>query len=166
MNHYGKKQSSAMIFLHYLFITIGAAIMAVGIGVFLAEARVVPGGVSGVSIIIHYLSDNAIPIGLVMWVLNIPLYIWGLRQLGKTFAFRTFWAFSANSFFIDCFRGDIPGLGFMNLMNLQTVRELEQQDFLFFILIGAALLGLGLGIIFKFKATTAGSDIIAAIINK
>ncbi|MEJ2633714.1 MAG: YitT family protein [Calditrichia bacterium] len=153
-------------FLEYVFITIGAAIMALGIGIFLVDAQVVPGGVSGLSMALHYFSDNKLPVGLMMWVLNIPLYIWGFRELGKRFGVRTFYGFTANSFFIDFFRGDVPGLGFIHLQKSATVMDLQKHDFLFLILVGAVLLGIGLGIIFKFKGTTAGSDILAAILQK
>jgi uncharacterized membrane-anchored protein YitT (DUF2179 family) len=140
--------------------------MGMGIGVFLVDARVVPGGVSGLSMAIHYLSNNTIPVGLLIWVLNIPLYIWGVKELGKQFGVRTFYAFTLNAFFIDFFRGDIPVINFFKLQETETLKNLYQNDFLFLVLIGAALLGLGLGIIFKFRGTTAGSDIVAAIMQK
>jgi uncharacterized membrane-anchored protein YitT (DUF2179 family) len=152
--------------IDYFFICIGAAIMALGIGIFLVDAKVVPGGVSGLSMAIHYLSNNTIPVGISIWVLNIPLYIWGIKVLGKQFGVRTFVGFTLNSFFIDFFRGDFPGLHFVRLQDTATIRGLYENDFLFLILIGAALLGMGLGIIFKFKGTTAGSDIVAAIMQK
>lgn len=150
----------------YFFILIGSAIMALGIGVFLVDAQVVPGGVSGLSMAIHYLSNNKIPVGLMMWLLNVPLYAWGLKELGKRFGIRTFYGFTINSFFIDFFRGDVPGFRYIRLQDTQTIRDLFQHDFLFLVLIGAVLLGIGLGIIFKFKGTTAGSDIVAAIMQK
>lgn len=153
-------------FGQYFFIGLGSAIMALGIGVFMVDAKVVPGGVSGLSIAVHYLTGGALPVGMLMWVMNIPLYIWGLKELGKTFGVRTFYAFTLNSFFIDMFRGDIPGLGFIRLQDMPAVVELLQHDFLFFVLIGAVLLGVGLGIIFKFRGTTAGSDIVASIMQK
>ena len=152
--------------LDYFFITVGAAAMGIGIGVFLVDARVVPGGVSGLSMAIHYLSNNTIPVGLMIWVLNVPLYIWGLKQLGKQFGIRTFYAFTLNSFFIDFFRGDVPGFNFIQMQKSQTILDLYHNDFLFLILIGACLLGFGLGIVFKFKGTTGGSDIVAAIMQK
>jgi uncharacterized membrane-anchored protein YitT (DUF2179 family) len=150
----------------YIAIAVGSAFMALGIGVFLVDAQVVPGGASGLAMAIHYLSGNSIPIGLMIWVINVPLYLWGLKELGKTFGWRTFYGFTLSSFFIDLFRGDIPGFEYIQLQNTQTVKDLLTNDFLFLILIGAALLGLGLGIIFKFKGTTAGSDILAAIMQK
>lgn len=152
--------------LDYLFITIGAMIMAIGIGVFLVDAKVVPGGVSGLSMALHYLSNNRIPVGFMMWIFNVPLFLWGIKELGKRFGARTFWGFTVNSFFIDFFRGDIPGLKYFRLQENATILDLKQNDFLFLILIGAVLLGIGLGIIFKFKGTTAGSDIVAAIFQK
>ncbi len=152
--------------LDYAAITIGAALMSIGIGVFLVDARVVPGGVSGLAMAIHYLSNNTLPVGLMIWILNVPLYIWGIKSLGKRFGVRTFYGFTLSSFFIDFFRGDIPGFHFIRLQDTQTIKELLHNDFLFLVLVGAILLGVGLGIIFKFKGTTAGSDIVAAIMQK
>ncbi|MFO7524584.1 MAG: YitT family protein [Ignavibacteriaceae bacterium] len=158
--------SGKKVLLEFVIITIGAAIMAIGIGVFLVDAKVVPGGVSGLSMAVHYLSGGSIPVGLMIWVFNIPLYAWGLKALGKEFGIRTFYGFTLNSFFIDFFRGDIPGFNFIQFQNSQTITNLRENDFLFMVIIGAALLGIGLGLIFKFRGTTAGSDIVAAIMHK
>ncbi len=152
--------------VNYAAIILGAAMMALGIGVFLVDARVVPGGVSGLAMAFHYLSGNTIPIGVMIWIMNIPLFIWGLKELGKEFGLKTFVGFSLSSFFIDFFRGDIPGFSFIRLQDTATIKDLYKNDFFFLILIGAVLLGLGLGIIFKFKGSTAGTDIIAAIMQK
>jgi uncharacterized membrane-anchored protein YitT (DUF2179 family) len=150
----------------YLGITIGAAIMSLGIGVFLMDAYVVPGGVSGLSITLSYVTNGKIPVGITMWVLNLPLFFWGMKELGKNFGARTFYGFTLNSVFIDLYRGDIPYLRFIKLNQSQTIIDLRQNDFFFLILVGATLLGLGLGLVFKFKGTTAGSDIIASILHK
>ncbi len=159
-------KSKKQLITDYFFIALGALIMALGISIFLVDAKVVPGGVSGLSMSLYYLTDGAIPIGIAIWVLNIPLYIWGLKELGKSFGIRTFFGFTLNSFFIDFLRGDFPGLPMIRLQDTQTVKDLLQNDFLFLILIGAVLLGVGLGLIFKFGGTTAGSDIVAAILKK
>lgn len=152
--------------IEYLLIAVGALIMALGISIFLIDAKVVPGGVSGLSMALYYLTNGALPVGVAIWVLNVPLYIWGLKELGKSFGIRTFYGFTLNSFFIDLLRGDFPGLPMIRLQDTQTVKDLMQNDFLFLILIGAVLLGVGLGLIFKFGGTTAGSDIVAAILKK
>lgn len=150
----------------YLFIGLGAAIMSIGIGVFLVDAKVVPGGASGLAMALYYLTAGKVPVGLAVWAINVPLFIWGYKSLGKAFGLRTFVGFSLSSLFIDLFRGDIPMLGFIRLQDLDAVKDLSQHDFFFFILIGAVLIGVGLGIIFKFRGTTAGSDIVASIMQK
>ena len=150
----------------YFFISIGAIFMGIGIGVFLIDAQVVPGGVSGLSMGIYYLTGGMIPVGIMLWIFNIPLFLWGLKQLGTRFGMRTFYGFTLSSFFIDFFRGDLPGFRYIQLNKSDTILDLSQNDFLFLILIGSILLGIGLGIIFKFKGSTAGSDIIAAILQK
>lgn len=153
--------------MDYIFIAFGSFIMAVGIGVFLVDAKVVPGGASGLAMAIHYVSGNSIPVGASLWMINVPLFIWGFKELGKRFGVRTFFGFTLNSLFIDFVRGDLFGLGIgFPLQKTQTVVDLLNNDFFFLILIGATLLGVGLGIIFKFRGTTAGSDIVAAILQK
>lgn len=150
--------------IDYLAIAFGSAMMAIGIGVFLVDAKVVPGGVSGLAMAIHYLTG--LSVGMLIWIFNIPLFFWGLKELGKQFGMRTFVGFTLNSLFIDLFRGDIPGFHYIRFQDSATIQDLYKNDFLFLILIGSVLIGVGLGIIFKFKGTTAGSDIIASIMHK
>jgi len=152
--------------IDYIAIIFGAALMALGIGIFLIDAKVVPGGVSGLAMALHYLSGNSIPVGITIWMMNIPLFFWGIKELGKRFGARTFVGFTFSSLFIDFFRGDMPGFGFIRLQDSPAIQDLLYNDFLFLILIGSVLLGVGLGIIFKFKGSTAGSDIVAAIMQK
>ena len=150
----------------YFFIFLGSAIMGLGIGVFLVDAKVVPGGVSGLSMTVHYVSGEKIPVGVMMWVFNIPLFIWGVKELGKQFGARTFVGFTLSSFFVDFFRGQFPLIGGLSLHTEPSVVNLLGHDFLLAVLCGGVLLGLGLGIIFKFRGTTAGSDVIAAVAQK
>jgi uncharacterized membrane-anchored protein YitT (DUF2179 family) len=150
----------------YSAIVIGSALMGLGIGVFLVDAHVVPGGVSGLSMAIHYATDGKAPVGTMMWLMNLPLFVWGVRELGKTFGLRTFVGFTLSSWFVDFFRGDLPIVRGWPLHKTAAIQNLMEQDFLFLVLWGAVLLGLGLGIIFKFKGTTGGSDIVAAVAHK
>ncbi|MDZ7262948.1 MAG: YitT family protein [candidate division KSB1 bacterium] len=150
----------------YIAISLGAFVMSLGVAAFLIDAKVVPGGVSGISMTIHYLSNYQIPVGLLIWLLNIPLYLWALKELGSQFGLRTFVGFSLNSFFIDLLRGNIPGLSFIKIQNSNAVQNIYQNDFILAVLFGAILLGIGLGIVFKFRGSTGGSDIVAAIMQK
>lgn len=160
-----EKIISKIKFKDYILIAIGALIMAAGIAL-LVDAKVVPGGASGLSMAIYYLSGGSLPVGITIWFINVPLFIWGYIELGKRFGIKTFYGFTLVSLFIDILRGDMIGLKHIRIQDLPAVKDLYQNDFLFLVLIGSVLLGIGLGIIFKFRGTTAGSDIVAAIMQK
>ncbi|HHM02525.1 MAG TPA: YitT family protein [Caldithrix abyssi] len=150
----------------YVAIFIGAMLMGISISVFLIDARVVPGGISAVAMAIHYLSDGAIPVGLSLWLMNIPLFLWGMRELGGTFAARTVFGFSVSAFSIDLFRGDIPGLDFIKWNSSAPILDLLHHDFFFLTVIGAALLGVGMGLVLRHRGTIGGADVITAILHK
>ncbi|THB79998.1 MAG: YitT family protein [Desulfobacteraceae bacterium] len=153
-------------FRDYTAITLGTFFLSLGIGVFLIEARIVPGGVSGLAVSVNYLTNGWISVGLVIWLINLPLYFWGLKVLGRQFGIRTFYGFTLNSIFIDLLRGNIPGFSFIRVQEMVALKDMLANDFLIFVATGAILIGLGLGIVFKFRGTTGGSDIIAAIAQK
>lgn len=157
---------SRPVIFDYLMLTIGSFLMALGIAIFLLDAKVVPGGASGLSIAIHYLSSQKLPVGVLSWLINLPLFLWGIKELGNRFAFRTFYCFTLNSIFIDLLRGQFPFIHTPNLALSPEIILFKDTDFFFYVLVGSVLLGIGLGIIFKFKGTTAGSDIIASILAK
>ncbi len=160
------KKFNRTVLIDYLVIIFGSALMGIGIGVFLIDAKVVPGGATGLSMAVYYLTNEKIGVGIITWIINIPLFFYGIKVLGKEFGIRTFWGFTISSFFTDFFRGDFPGFSFVRLQDSPSIQYLYHNDFFFFILIGTLLLGIGLGMIFKARATTGGSDILAAIMNK
>ena len=135
--------------------------MASGYVYFITPFKIVPGGVFGISIVIHYITQglfafapDGLPVGAMGLIMNIPLTIIGVRILGPRFGFKTVVGFFLVSAFIDFqtyFWGDKP---------------LVADDVLLSAIFGAVLIGFGLGIIFRSKATTGGSDILAMIIQK
>lgn len=149
-------------FIDYLFIVLGSFILAVGFVFFITPHKIVPGGVYGIAIVVHYLTEGVfsfwpegIPIGLFGLVLNIPLTIAGIKILGPRFGVKTVVGFVLTSAFMD-------GITFLRADgNLPLV-----DDVLLSCVFGGVLLGFGLGLIFKSRATSGGSDIIAMIIAK
>ena len=153
-------------FRDYTAIAVGAFLLASGISIFLVEARVIPGGVTGLGVAINYATHGYINIGVAVWLINIPLFIWGFKVLGKQFGIRTFFGFSITSFCIDLLRGQIPGLSSVRPFEHEAIQNMLANDFPLFIIIGAVLVGIGLGVVFKFRGTTGGTDILAAIAQK
>lgn len=157
-----EKIFSAKWFRDYAFITIGAFIMAVGYVYFISPHKIVPGGVYGIAIVIHYLTagifnfwPNGIPIGLFGLILNIPLTYAGIKILGPRFGIKTIVGFVLASFFMD------------GITYLRTSGDLPLvNDVLLSCVFGGVLIGFGLGLIFKSRATSGGSDIIAMILAK
>jgi uncharacterized membrane-anchored protein YitT (DUF2179 family) len=136
----------------YLLITLGSLIMAAGFVFFIAPNKIVPGGVFGIGIVLHHLAG--IPIGLTGLAFNIPLTIIGVRVLGPRFGVKTIVGFVLASVFIDLLTwiwGDIP---------------LVPDDMLLSSIFGGVLVGFGLGLIFKSRATSGGTTIVAMIMAK
>lgn len=148
-------------FVSYSLIVIGSLILAAGFVFFISPYKIVPGGVYGIAIVIHYLTEgvfswapSGFPIGLMGLILNIPLTFIGIKILGPRFGAKTVVGFVLTSVFIDGITlvyGDAP---------------LVEGDALLSSIFGGLLLGIGLGMIFKAKATSGGSDIVAMIIAK
>ncbi len=148
-------------FLDYGMITIGSFVMAVGYVYFITPHKIVPGGVYGLGIIVHYLSKgmalwpDGFPIGLFNLLVNIPLTWLGMKMLGPRFGVKTIYGFVSSSVFMD---------------GITLMREVGDaplvQDVLLSCIFGGVLTGIGLGLIFKSKATSGGSDILAMIITK
>jgi uncharacterized membrane-anchored protein YitT (DUF2179 family) len=144
-------------FWAYSLITVGAFIMAVGYVLFIAPHKIVPGGVYGIGIVLNDLFN--IPVGLTGLAFNIPLAIIGVRLLGPKFGVKTVVGFILASVFID---------GLAYLVDYKPLLSSENNDsaLLLSSIFGGVLIGLGLGLIFKARATSGGSTIIAMIFTK
>ena len=148
-------------FLDYGMITLGSFIMAVGYVYFITPHKIVPGGVYGLGIIVHYLTKgmafwkDGFPIGLFNLLVNIPLTYVGIKMLGPRFGVKTIYGFVSSSIFMD-------GITMMRVVGDAPL----VQDVLLSCIFGGVLTGIGLGLIFKSKATSGGSDIVAMIFTK
>lgn len=138
--------------IDYTLIIVGSFILASGFVLFITPYKIVPGGVYGISIVLHYVLGT--PVGLMALAFDIPLTIIGTKILGPRFGMKTVVAFVLTAFFND-------GLTF-----LYGYEPLVHGDALLSSIFGGLFLGVGLGLIFKSKATSGGSDIIAMMISK
>jgi uncharacterized membrane-anchored protein YitT (DUF2179 family) len=131
----------------YLLIVLGCLLTALSFNLFFIPNQIAPGGLSGIATVLYYLFR--FPVGITTLVLNIPLFISGIRQLGGHFGIRTLLATILLSVFIDLVK--VPAL---------------TDDSLLAAIYGGFLMGLGLGIIFRMNATTGGTDLFAKIIHR
>ena len=147
----------------YIWIILGSLLTAAAINVFLVPYKIAPGGVSGIATVIYYLSGGRFPVGITMLVLNIPLFIMGIRFIGGRFAIRTLFSTIFLSVAIDTTEPYTRIFVQKYLVVLEKTPS--APDLLLYAIFGGVIMGLGLGLVFKFGATTGGSDLAARIVN-
>ncbi len=135
----------------YLLILLGSALQAISLRVFLIPAKLASGGVSGLSQIINHFTGW--PIGLMVLIGNIPLFILGWRFLGgPRFAARTAFAILNFSILIDVPLFFLPTNGITGDIVLNA-------------LYGGVTSGIGFGLVYRGRGTSGGSDILARILS-
>ena len=134
-----------------VLLTLGALLQAFALRVFLVPAQLASGGVSGLSQIIN--NFTGWPIGLMVFLGNLPLFLLGWRLLGgPRFAFRTAYVIVIFSIAVDLPLEIIPSSGITSDIVLNT-------------LYGGILSGIGFGLVYRGRGTSGGSDILARILS-
>lgn len=133
----------------YVGMTLGIFITAVAMNLFLIPHKIAAGGVSGLATVLHYLFD--FPVGVLMLIFNIPIFLFGLKILGARYGINTLYGAIMLSVFIDLTEKFTP---------------VVTEDILLNCLYGGVMVGIGMGLVFRFKGNTAGTSLLAAILNK
>lgn len=140
-------------FLDYILILLGAVLQGLGLRLFLVPADLASGGVTGIAQLLNHLTGW--PIGLMVFVGNIPLFLLGWRFLGgRRFALRSAVAVAAYALVTDL----IPRWHMLPTAGIT-------DDIFLNSLYGAVVSGVGYGLVYRAAATSGGSDIIARILN-
>ncbi len=145
----------------YLWIILGSVITAAAINIFLVPYKIAAGGVTGIATVIYYLIEESFPVGALMLILNIPLFIFGIKYIGGKFIVRTLFSTVFLSAAIDLSKP------VTNSFNVQFALEklTASPDYLLYSIFGGFFMGLGLGLVFKSGATTGGTDLAARIVH-
>ena len=143
-----KKSKIATFLLDYAAFFTGCAIYSLALNAFITPNQISPGGITGLAAILNHLF--AVPTGLTLLVLNIPLLILGIVKFGLKFLAKTISATVILSVLIDVGGAFIPAYVGNRLMSA---------------VYGGVLSGLGLSLVFLRGGTTGGTDIVAKIIN-
>jgi uncharacterized membrane-anchored protein YitT (DUF2179 family) len=142
------KRTFGNIMLRALFIVIGALIVSVALELFLVPNTITDGGITGISVMSSHLTEW--PLGIFLFIFNLPFLIIGYKQIGKTFAIST-----------------LLGITVMSLGTtmLHHVDPFVQDKLLAFVF-GGILLGLGTGLVIRFGGSLDGTEIIAILISR
>ena len=172
MKKLSKKQYILRETKNLIGITFGALLVAIGYAWFLMPYNMSPGGVAGVAQVINYYFK--IPYGLSMILLNVPLFIISFIFIGKAFGTKSIYGMVISSIFTDFVSiKNLARLGLMELSNHTFIYNgrtiyayLSPNDLLLSAITGSVILGLGLGLIFRFRGSTGGTDIPVALIKQ
>lgn len=136
--------------INIVYTILGCFITAIGINMFLVNAHLLSGGVSGIALILQY--TLKFPAGISFLVINLPLLLLSYKIMGKKFTAMTMIGTIAFSIAIDV---TAP---FQNLLKL--------KDTIILCVYGGVLSGLGMGLVLSNYGSTGGLDILSAIIKK
>jgi len=137
-----------VVFVRLLMIAIGAILMSIGLELFLVPNQILDGGVVGVSIIISHLTG--VRLGIFIFILNIPFFFLGYKQIGKTFALSTLFGITILSICTSF------------LHNIDAITP----DLLLATVFGGIVLGTGVGLVIRYGGSLDGSEILAILFNK
>lgn len=157
----GRKANLSKMAEDYFWIVIGSAITAGAINIFLVPYKIAPGGVTGIATVIFYLIGGFLPVGTIMLILNVPLFIFGMKYIGRRFIVRTFFSTIFLSVVIDL--SEPLAQWFSRQLALENLSS--GPDYLLYALFGGFFMGLGLGLVFRSGATTGGTDLGARIMH-
>ena len=134
-----------------LIITIiGTFLYAVGINMFYVPHQFLSGGLTGIAMILHYLMGS--PIGIANLLFNIPILLLSLKFMGKVYTVVTILGTVLCSVFIDL----TSSLEIYNTIKSPLVSAIA----------GGVILGVGMGILYRYNSNTGGLDVIGAILKK
>ncbi len=133
----------------WLAVTLGTAMCVFALNFFLIPFDIAPGGFSGIATIVFRVSNEKIPVGITMLVLNIPPFITAWRALGRSFALRTLYSLFLYSILAD----------------VLPVSALAREEVVSAVY-GGVIMGAGLGTVILFGGCTGGTDLVALIINR
>ncbi|MET3291252.1 YitT family protein [Brevibacillus fluminis] len=143
-----QKASFTKITRRMIFILIGAALVSIGLEIFLVPNRIIDGGVVGISILLSHVTGWSL--GLFLFLLNLPFLIIGYKQIGKTFALSTLFGVIVMS---------------VGTTLLHPVHSLT-DDPLLAAVFGGIILGVGVGMVIRNGGSLDGTEIVAILINK
>jgi uncharacterized membrane-anchored protein YitT (DUF2179 family) len=136
-------------FLDFIFCTFGATLYSISVTVFTAPNQIAPGGITGIATVLFYLFKT--PIGTMIFILNIPLFILGLRFIGGSFIVKTIVSTAFTSIIID-------------VLNAFPVPQYH-GDKLLAAVYGGVISGAGLALVFLRGSTTGGTDIASRLLK-
>ncbi len=143
------KKTLQTVITDFIGILIGSVILAVGLNMFMIPNMLAPGGVSGLAVVIYHLAR--IPVGLTIILLNVPLFITGFFVLGPRVVIQSLLGTFLFSLAVEVTAPFLPP---------------ATDDLLLAAVYGGVVMGVGVGLVFRYRGSTGGTGLLALILAR
>ncbi len=140
--------------LSLLMLTLAGIVNAFGVVLFLSPVRLYDSGLSGTSMLLSQLTGGVVPLSVFLIVLNVPLFLYGLRRQGLTFTVRSIYALLVYS---------LASLVFFRFLTGEAASPIAGGDLLLCALFGGIISGVGSGTTIRFGGAIDGMEVLAVI---
>ena len=144
---------------NFLLLTLAGIINAIGVNMFLAPVQLYDSGISGTSMLLGRITPEPFTLSVFLLILNVPLFLFGLKKQGIVFTIYSIWAvaiYSGASFVIN---DVLP-------VDVATASPFAGQDLLLCALFGGLISGVGSGMTIRFGGAIDGIEVMAVIFAK
>lgn len=154
-----KQQLGKLKWKKFLFLTVAGMVNAFGVTMFIAPVDLYDSGISGTSILLSQLTPEWLSLSLFLLVLNIPLFLYGLRKQGVVFTIYAIYTVAVYSFGAWLITDVLP-------VDVSIVSPLAGSDLLLCAIFGGLISGIGSGMAIRFGGAMDGIEVLAVIFAK
>ena len=153
---YLKKELQELKPLSFLFLTIAGVINAFGVTIFLYPVRLYDSGISGLSMLLDQVTPSFFTLSLFLIVLNVPLFVLGMRRQGLAFTIHSIYAIGIYSLMSFLIMNVLP-------VDVDFVSPLAGSDLLLCAVFGGLISGTGSGLTIRFGGAIDGVDVLSVV---
>lgn len=154
-----KQALGKMKWKNFFFLTVAGMVNAFGVTMFIAPVDLYDSGISGTSILLSQLTPEWLSLSLFLLVLNIPLFLYGLKKQGVTFTIYAIYTVAVYSFGAWLITDVLP-------VDVSIVSPLAGSDLLLCAIFGGLISGVGSGMAIRFGGAMDGIEVLAVIFAK
>mgnify|MGYP003301553359 FL=1 len=144
---------------NFLVLLVAGCINAFGVTIFLAPVKLYDSGISGTSMLLSQLTSGNVSLSMFLIILNIPLFLFGLKKQGRAFTIYSLFAVAVYSIAAWLITDVLP-------VDVSTASPLAEQDLLLCALFGGIISGVGSGLTIRFGGAIDGIEVMSVIFAK
>ena len=144
---------------NFIMLLIAGCVNAFGVTIFLAPVKLYDSGISGTSMLLSQLTSGKVSLSIFLIILNIPLFLFGLKKQGRAFTIYSLFTVAVYSIAAWLITDVLP-------VDVTTASPLAEQDLLLCALFGGIISGVGSGLTSRFGGAIDGIEVMSVIFSK